>query len=748
MINPAVQYLLDELHKQRKFIVNQLAHFSDNVWIDSSNNSELDPAIASEIRALKEGDKFKKIAGGRAIVHAGKSKRAVIVQCSNKTRDKTLEAWHAAFITCINSATKSYFANHDPLTAVFNRYGIQVQLEQLWTSSEGDPSPDKAVDFQIAGNAHIAIFAFDIDSFKAVNDTYTHDVGDAVLVIFAKRISELTRHIEEQFEVQCIFGRPGGEEFELVVRKTEGPVPVSAISEKLLECIRRPSLPSDDEIDRYKKDNPQSAVSVENLPFPAGVTASIGVAMQKLAGRERYSDKLYSGLRLKADVACYRAKSDGKNCFRAHAEIKLKHGRVLESFVDSGLVVIDIGEEMGVSRHDLFRVFFPPFQDQDIVQNDGRTAKKIGKYALIESARITVKEVQKKVAICLVQDRQTDSQIPKGSLLHYVHTGSIPFALPRNNERTLAISSGQCAREYVGHLLETNQLDLVISLAGEFENDSDFSAEDQRTMLSNNVFLNFPAGTRVFRGVGLGFFIICKSARSGEGKPKKLNINALLSQISQGMKRVIAGVYRYGDAPSGFSITPDSILFLASAAKNAAKSAENNQKVFSHVVSDTTPNSTIYAWRKLASVDDALVDYQKFRELGANSALLDNQLGLALMSSQRPDLTAVAESAFSRATQDADEKVYIANLALLRARIGKYKEAYKDFSRAESYIRNDSQFYSYFLGFAYSAMKANVADETVLPLMHEALNRVQKCPENVIYRSWWRELQDELAKNG
>ncbi|HBY61080.1 MAG TPA: hypothetical protein DEH78_14755, partial [Solibacterales bacterium] len=79
--------------------------------------------------------------------------------------------------------------------------------------------------------------------------------------------------------------------------------------------------------------------------------------MQKLAGRERYSDKLYSGLRLKADVACYRAKSDGKNCFRAHAEIKLKHGRVLESFVDSGLVVIDIGEEMGVSRHDLFRVF-------------------------------------------------------------------------------------------------------------------------------------------------------------------------------------------------------------------------------------------------------------------------------------------------------------------------------------------------------------------------------------------------------
>ncbi|QSZ41129.1 diguanylate cyclase [Sulfurimonas aquatica] len=59
-----------------------------------------------------------------------------------------------------------------------------------------------------------SIVMFDIDHFKAVNDTHGHDAGDAVLSAFAKILKKDCREVD-------IVGRFGGEEFMAILSETD-----------------------------------------------------------------------------------------------------------------------------------------------------------------------------------------------------------------------------------------------------------------------------------------------------------------------------------------------------------------------------------------------------------------------------------------------------------------------------------------------------------------------------------------------
>jgi diguanylate cyclase (GGDEF)-like protein len=55
---------------------------------------------------------------------------------------------------------------------------------------------------------------FDLDHFKAVNDDFGHDAGDAVLGAFAKILKKEARSVD-------IVGRFGGEEFMALLSETD-----------------------------------------------------------------------------------------------------------------------------------------------------------------------------------------------------------------------------------------------------------------------------------------------------------------------------------------------------------------------------------------------------------------------------------------------------------------------------------------------------------------------------------------------
>ncbi|HSQ35762.1 MAG TPA: diguanylate cyclase, partial [Candidatus Binatia bacterium] len=91
-------------------------------------------------------------------------------------------------------------AMFDPLTGVFNRRSTEntlySRLEEL-----------KRFDWPFG------IIFFDIDDFKAVNDDYSHSIGDMVLKMTVNTLQKNIRSIDQ-------IGRWGGEEFIVILRNT------------------------------------------------------------------------------------------------------------------------------------------------------------------------------------------------------------------------------------------------------------------------------------------------------------------------------------------------------------------------------------------------------------------------------------------------------------------------------------------------------------------------------------------------
>jgi diguanylate cyclase (GGDEF)-like protein len=78
---------------------------------------------------------------------------------------------------------------------------------------------------------HTAMLAIDIDGFKAINDTYGHQAGDAALVDLARALSDALRTGDELFRV-------GGDEFAVVV-DVQLHEEAMGVAERLVAAARR-----------------------------------------------------------------------------------------------------------------------------------------------------------------------------------------------------------------------------------------------------------------------------------------------------------------------------------------------------------------------------------------------------------------------------------------------------------------------------------------------------------------------------
>ena len=157
-------------------------------------------------------------------------------------------------------------ANHDALTGLPNRRLFQDRL-------------DHAIAVARRRGGRLALHLIDLDRFKDVNDRHGHAAGDALLCAMAQRMLACLRAADT-------LARLGGDEFAILQLDIDGPGDVSALMTRLDAAIRQP------------------------LDIGGTVlrpTTSIGTALSPGDGDD--GDTLLRH----ADVALYRAKSDGRD---------------------------------------------------------------------------------------------------------------------------------------------------------------------------------------------------------------------------------------------------------------------------------------------------------------------------------------------------------------------------------------------------------------------------------------------------
>ena len=97
-------------------------------------------------------------------------------------------------------AATEQLADKDPLLPIYNRRAFVRELTRVQASVERYSS-------------EACLVYIDLDSFKAINDTYGHSAGDHVLHEYSQRLVDSVRESD-------IVGRLGGDEFGLILSHT------------------------------------------------------------------------------------------------------------------------------------------------------------------------------------------------------------------------------------------------------------------------------------------------------------------------------------------------------------------------------------------------------------------------------------------------------------------------------------------------------------------------------------------------
>ncbi len=94
-------------------------------------------------------------------------------------------------------------AYKDELTTLYNRHGFKEESAKFICEVKGYlENPSRRKNFLIKS---FSLVIFDIDNFKKINDTYSHQAGDVILKLVSKIIKEGVREID-------MAARWGGEE--------------------------------------------------------------------------------------------------------------------------------------------------------------------------------------------------------------------------------------------------------------------------------------------------------------------------------------------------------------------------------------------------------------------------------------------------------------------------------------------------------------------------------------------------------
>ena len=187
----------------------------------------------------------------------------------------------------------TYLAQHDPLTTLPNRSLLFEKLGHALAAAH-------------RGHAS-ALLLLDLDRFKEVNDTLGHPIGDRLLQEVAHRILGSVREND-------VVSRLGGDEFAvLMAPEARAPEAASSLATRLVDVLGRP----------FELDGHQLVIGT-----------SIGIVL--IDAQADAADKLMRN----ADLALYRAKEEGRGCYRffeTEMDTRMQRRRKLETELRTGL---------------------------------------------------------------------------------------------------------------------------------------------------------------------------------------------------------------------------------------------------------------------------------------------------------------------------------------------------------------------------------------------------------------------------
>jgi len=158
-----------------------------------------------------------------------------------------------------------HLAQHDPLTGLTNRAALRAHL-------------DARLD-----RARVAVLRLDLDRFKAVNDSFGHALGDAVLREAAGRLRACVRSGD-------LVARLGGDEFAVVV-EARAPAALAGLAERVVRALGE-------------------VYEIDGIRLTLGASAGLAVAEEEAPTAD--------GLLGAADLALRQAKAGGRNGWRRY----------------------------------------------------------------------------------------------------------------------------------------------------------------------------------------------------------------------------------------------------------------------------------------------------------------------------------------------------------------------------------------------------------------------------------------------
>ena len=165
----------------------------------------------------------------------------------------------------------TYLAQYDHLTGLVNRSLFRDRLVQAMARSKRMQQP-------------IGLMLLDLDRFKAVNDTFGHDMGDELLKTVSERLKACVREVDT-------VARMGGDEFTIILEGATFEENILMVAKRITESIATP-------------------FELKGEHISIGI--SIGITIYP------HDDHPVDELLKHADTAMYRAKQLGGSAFHLH----------------------------------------------------------------------------------------------------------------------------------------------------------------------------------------------------------------------------------------------------------------------------------------------------------------------------------------------------------------------------------------------------------------------------------------------